>query len=84
MFGVAGLGDALDEGLEVEGREVDFVIEDLLFLAADDLVELAGFLFAALAGLTGVLNSACSLAVKLSSLIGETDDLLLAVVFLDD
>lgn len=48
-----------------------------------DLVELDDFLLAALAGLTGVLKSgSVVIVVKLSSLMGETDDLLLAVDFL--
>lgn len=82
--------------LGVEGREdldggLVFVVDDFL-LAVDlvgvllDLLDAGAFLFAALAGLTGVLKS-CSLlapSVKLSSLIGDTEDLLLAVDFLVD
>lgn len=62
---------------------------DLLPEVRLDLAELAGLLLLVLDedGLVGVLKSGCSPApnVKLSSLIGETEDLLLAVVgFLED
>lgn len=86
--------ESCDDLLGVEGRDDDldggraFVVEDLLgvdlFIGVLlDLVDDGAFLLAALAGLTGVLKS-CSLlapSVKLSSLIGETEDLLLAVDF---
>lgn len=70
--------------LGVDGRDEArgvFAFTDLTDLV--DLAELAGFLLAALVGLTGVLKSGCSLdvcdaAVKLDSLIGDTEDLLLA------
>lgn len=81
MLGVEGRDDDLDGGRA-------FVVEDLLGVdlligVLLDLVDDGAFLLAALAGLTGVLKS-CSLlapSVKLSSLIGETEDLLLAVDF---
>lgn len=84
--------ESCDDLLGVEGRDEDLdggraLVEDLLFdLLLDEvlLLDLDGaFLLAALVGLTGVLKS-CSLlapSVKLSSLIGDTDDLLFVVDF---
>lgn len=73
LLGLEGLeAEALDEGLVDLLADLAGVREAVVFLAL-----LAGFLFAALAGFTGVLNSGFSgLAVKLSSLIGDTEDLL--------
>lgn len=81
LFGLAGR----DEGLDDEGRGVLLLLaaeEDLL---ADLLAELGVFLLLAL--LIGVLES-CSLPapppmVKLSSLMGETLDLLFAAAFFE-
>lgn len=72
LVGLEGLDDDLDGGRA--DLVADFLVEVLL-----DLAELADFRLTALAGLTGVLKS-CSTAptVKLNSLIGDTEDLLLA------
>lgn len=79
LLGLEGLDDDLDGGRA--DFVADFFVEVLL-----DLVELADFRLAALAGLTGVLKSCSTVpAVKLISLIGDTEDLLLAAFdFLED
>lgn len=89
--GLVGLEaeEVLDEGLAgvlEDDFELDRLAEDLLLdLAALLPLVVVLFLEELLAGLTGVLKSAESPApVKLSSLIGDTDDLLLAVDFLVD
>lgn len=84
LFGLEGLGEARGDGfgeaLAAEGLG-DFdlgLAADAFLLFADLATELGVFLFAGLAGLTGVLKPASeSPAVKLCSLIGETEDLLL-------
>lgn len=80
LLGVEGLDEDLDGGRAfVEDLLFDLLLDEVLLL---DLVAEDGvFLLAALAGLTGVMKS-CSLlapSVKLSSLIGDTDDLLFVV-----
>lgn len=96
LLGVWGLGEALDEGLDddddfvADDFEADDLVADRLAAAAVvevlllDLAELAGFLLVALAGLVGVLKSRSPRPnVKLSSLMGDTEDLsLVAVGFL--
>lgn len=84
LFGLAGLDDVLDAGLGL-GLVLDDLLAERLAAVLVDLAELAGFLLAALAGLLGVLKSGSVVTVvKLSSLMGETDDLLLAVDFLEE
>lgn len=95
LLGVDGLDEALDEGLFEDDLGVDLAADDVDFLAdllaaglfladflADDDVSAVDFLFTALAGLTGVLKSWWSPTVKLSSFIGDTEDLLLTADFL--
>lgn len=72
-----------DDGLDDEALLADLLAAVLLV----DFAELGGLLLAALAGLTGVLKSAplvTSAPTKLVSLMGETEDLLLADGFLDE
>lgn len=75
LLGLGGLDD------DLEGGRADLVADFVADLILFDLVELAAFRLTALVGLTGVLNS-CSLAptVKLCSLMGDTEDLLLATL----
>lgn len=89
MFGVEGLDEEREDGRALDGDdvvEVDFDAERAGALV-DLAVELGGLFLAALDLLgvfNGVLVSISPPAVKLNSLIGDTEDLLLARDFLAD